>query len=429
MRRLERRVRQTERDAQISESLSLRSKEAMLRAHQELEGTVSQLQATARELEAAKLEAEAANEAKDQFLATISHEMRTPMNGILGTTQLLRETALEPDQRELVDLMQQSAECLLSLINDVLDFSKIAADRLELDRAPFDLRDCVRAVTRLQSSAALQKGVELTAEIDESLPRTVVGDSMRLRQVLLNLTDNAVKFTEEGSIRITVESVEGQPYLVRFAVTDTGVGVAPEAQVRIFEPFTQADTSTSRAYGGTGLGLAISGRLVDLMEGELELRSESGEGSSFFFTLPLPAVPSGLRTDGEREDPIESHVGAGLSVLVVDDNEVNLTIAVRMLESLGCRVRSARDGREALDIVQAGQFDVVFMDCAMPTMDGYEATAAIRRLQNETAVVPIIAMTANTMPSERARCLEAGMDDYLPKPVELRLLRRKLRAL
>jgi signal transduction histidine kinase/CheY-like chemotaxis protein len=398
--------------------------------HDVLAGLDRKIAERTAELAAAKDRAEVASRAKGEFLANMSHEIRTPINGVIGMLHLLECSGLSIEQREDLQVAKTSAEALLTVINDVLDFSRVEAGCLELDKSEFSLRQCVEEAVSILALSAREKGLVLTAAIQDGTPDALLGDRARLRQVLLNLINNGIKFTAAGSVSIEVQSgphagaLEGPPAArVTFRVTDTGIGISPEQQAIIFEPFRQADGSVNRKYGGTGLGLAISFRLIALMGGRLSVESRPGRGSVFSFELSFPLAPdkpTGHTADGSKHASGGLH---GLSVLVAEDNRVNQVVAVRILERQGHRVAVAANGIETLDRLRNGSYDVILMDMQMPEMDGLQATREIRRGEEGTGRhVPIIAMTANALSGDRERCLESGMDGYLSKPVQPRAL-------
>jgi signal transduction histidine kinase len=369
----------------------------------------------------ARRQAEAANRAKSVFLANMSHEIRTPMNGVLGMLQLLEDTAPTHQQAEYIQIAEQAGASLLAVLGDILDLSKIEAGKVELEHAPFALEATVREVVALFQLAAQARGVklELTAP---ALPR-VVGDQVRLRQVLLNLVGNALKFTERGAVSVTV-ALEASGF--RFEVRDTGPGIAPEAMARLFTPFMQADASTTRQFGGTGLGLAISHHLVSLMGGDLRAESAAGVGTCFRFTLALPrAAPAEPPSAPAARPALRRLTG---HVLLVEDNAIGQVVARGYLEKLGLDVTVASNGREALDFLAQARFSLVLMDCQMPVLDGYQATAEWRRFEAERGLArtPIVALTANAMAEDERACREAGMDDYLSKPLRREQLVERL---
>lgn len=376
--------------------------------------------------------AEEANRAKSEFLANMSHEIRTPMNGILGMAALVRDTPLTPGQREHLNLLTGSAETLLKIINDILDFSKVEAGKLDFEDVPFDLGRVLEATLGEQALPAQEKNISLSLAIDPEVDVRLRGDPVRLRQVLTNLVGNAVKFTQDGavSVRAVLDSVHGSSQTVHFSIADTGIGIPPEKQRTIFDPFCQADSSMTRRYGGTGLGLAISARLVEMMEGRIWVESAPHRGSCFHFTATFQEVESEAAAP-ESQSPAMAPVqqflseaapgrngSAAVEILVAEDNAVNQRLLVRLLEKAGYSVSVAENGREVLNLLDQAQFDLIFMDVQMPEMDGFEATARIReREQVSGGRVPIIAMTAHAMKGDREKCLAAGMDDYLSKPV------------
>jgi signal transduction histidine kinase/CheY-like chemotaxis protein len=369
-----------------------------------------------------RLAAVRASEAKSRFVATISHEIRTPMNGIIGMASLLRDTPLAPVQREMVDTITQSSESLLTVINDVLDLSKLEAGRMRLVQSDFRPRDIVNSVAALVLPAAREKQIAFVIDVDPMVPELGHGDPVRLRQVLLNLVGNAVKFTQSGSVTVKV-SFGGD--LLRFAVADTGIGIPPEVGEDLFLPFTQVDSTSTRSHEGTGLGLTISRQLVILLGGEIGFESMPGHGSTFWFTVPFSA-PLAAATALE---PLQSQPlpGPPLRVLLAEDNPINQLVASRLLEKLGHSVEAASNGLLAVEAFRRSEWDLILMDCQMPGLDGYAATRQIRSLEIPLGRhTRIVALTAHAMVEDQQKCIEAGMDDYITKPLDPAELQRIL---
>lgn len=378
-------------------------------------------QALIREKEAAL----AADRAKSEFLAVMSHEIRTPLNSVLGFADLLIETKLETGQREQIEMIRRSGDALLVLLNDILDFSRIESGKMPIQPAAVAIRPCIGDVVDLYRATAQSKGLQLEVDVDPDVPESVCTDPGRLRQILLNLIGNAVKFTPSGSVRVTARRGTNDPedgrFALRIEVADSGIGIPPDKVARLFKPFSQADSSTTRRFGGTGLGLAICKRLAELLGGNVELVSSSSTGSTFALDLPLVVVPAGDANSsrGSQSTGPAQGGGCGRRILVVEDNAVNRMLAQRMLLSLGYESDAAEDGLKGFEAHARLPYDLIFMDLQMPVMDGVEAARRIREFesQNVKSHAYIIALTADAMSGDRERCLDAGMDNYLSKPI------------
>lgn len=424
LRRVDRERRARKQAEQLLEhkSLELYQTNQRLQAHAaELERIVHE---RTRALEQALQVVEDSLRAKGEFLAVVSHEIRTPMNGVLGMAQLLLMTELTEEQRRYAETIRSSGEILLALINDILDLSKLESGKVSISAKPIDIRTIVDDVIQLMSGQAQQKKLSLRAQVAEDVPAWLRGDGMRLKQIFLNLVGNAVKFTQRGSVRVEVAMAENGTWL-ECKVKDTGIGIPPDRAGRLFEKFSQVDSSINRRYGGTGLGLAICKRLVEGMGGTIGVESKAYHGSTFFFRVP--AIPSDPPTETNVAKTMTPRALADLRILLVEDNAVNQMLAMSMLQKLGAKADLAADGLEALDRVRQGVYDLILMDMQMPRMDGLSATRAIRALP-DIRQPRIVALTANAMDADREACLDAGMNDFLTKPFQAFDLQDKLEA-
>lgn len=376
-----------------------------------------------------RAEAEKAKEARGEFLANMSHELRTPMNGIIGLSDMLVDMQLEGEKQEFIEAVNNSAKNLLILLNDILDFSKIEAGELSIEKIPFNIRKTVKQIESLQKPIASQKGINMGSTIADNVPHTLIGDPSRLQQILNNLMSNALKFTDKGSVSISIygeEKVDGI-FTTHITVKDTGIGIPKDKQASVFQKFQQADSSTARKYGGTGLGLTITQNLTKLMNGTIEIESDVSIGTTFIVTLNLPVDNDFKAEESDLIQPPKVHLNKNARIMIVDDHPINLLFLKQLLTKFGyAHIDEANNGKAALDHFARNRYDLIIMDCQMPDMDGFEAAQRIREMEEAESAPIIIAATADAMKGAEERCIASGMDDYISKPIDASKLRHIL---
>lgn len=400
-----------------------------------LENSILELKIAKQKLAREKKKRASSEKAKQIFLVNISHEIRTPMNGILGFAKILEECLIDEDQQESLQMIIKSADQLMTVLNDILDFSRLESGDINFVQQPFTLKDTVHAIYRLMLPASKVKELNFSYHIDPEIPEVLSGDHVRLGQILLNLTSNAFKFTESGEVHISLKAIESneKEVTVEFRIHDTGIGIPQNKQQRVFDFFEQVTSDTSRRYAGTGLGLSIVKRLVELQGGAVFLDSTPGKGSDFYFRLPLKRVSERvageIRTASLIEPDVVAETGKGIRILVVEDNPINQLLVIRLLEKKGYETTVAENGKIALQEYQHANFDIILMDLQMPELDGYETTRIIRKMESRKKDIPIVAMTAHTIKGELEKCADIGMNDYISKPFDAAELYQKIDVL